>query len=241
MRKKKGCVGKHSLTDAFVSSASSFSTDDDETDDDSHTVVGRRGSVSVTETRNSGGEANRKAMRAPSPPPSAPSSDGLKANHSRTGTLSRRTFTRSRSPAPQALGINGIMPQPPLPSPTAFLRPRCAGPAIFLLPGTLSLTLSSRMVPWHYQFRMDAKHAAEGAILTFALAWAAQRLRSSSSALVPSDDVLAIGMLASPSPWSATYANHVHVRTVCDHLCLHHLHGLESLFLHTNTLFVKYG
>ena len=200
MRKRKGCVGEYSLTDAFVSSASSLSTDDDETDDDSHTVVGRRDSVSVTETRNSGGETNRKAMRAPSPPPSAPSSDGLKANHSRTGTLSRRTFTRSRSPAPQALGINGIMPQPPPPSPTAFLRPRSAGPAIFLLPGTLSLTLSSRMVPWHYQFRMDAKHAAEGAILMFALAWAAERLRSSPSALLPSDDVLAFGTLASPSP-----------------------------------------
>lgn len=194
---KKGCVGEHSLTDPFVSSASSLSTDDDETDGDSHTVIGRRGSVSVAETRNSGGETNRKALRAPTPPPSAPSSDGLKANHSRNGKLSRRTFTRSRSPAPQTLSINGMMPQPPLPSPTSFLRPRSAGPAIFVLPGTFSVTLSSRMVPWHYQFRIDAKHAAEGAILMFALGWASQTLRSSSSSLLPSDDGLPIGTLTS--------------------------------------------
>jgi hypothetical protein len=240
-RSRRGCAGERSLTDAFVSSASSLSTDDDETDDDSHTVIGRRGSISVTETRNSGGETNRKALRAPTPPPSAPSSDGLKANHSRTGTLSRRTFTRSRSPVPPALGMNGIMPPPPLPSPTAFLRPRSAGPAIFLLPGTLSVTLSSWMVPWHYQFRIDARHVAEGTILMFALAWAAQGLRSSSSALLPSDDGLAIGTFALPSLWSVSYANHVYVRTLCGHLCLRHLHGLESLFLRTNTLFVKYG
>lgn len=196
--------------------------------------------MSVAETRNSGGETNRKALRAPTPPPSAPSSDGLKANHSRNGKLSRRTFTRSRSPAPQTLSINGMMPQqPPLPSPTSFLRPRSAGPAIFVLPGTFSVTLSSRMVPWHYQFRIDAKHAAEGAILMFALGWASQTLRSSSSSLLPSDDGLPIGTLT--SSWSASYANHIHVRALCHHLCLRHLHGLESLFLHTNTPFIEYG
>ena len=193
---KKGVCWR--VADLFVSSASGLSTDDDETDNDSHTVIGRRGSTSVVETRNSSGETNRKAPRAPSPALSTHSSDGLKANNGHTGTLSRRTFTRSRSPAPQSLGINGIMPHPPPPSPTAFLRPRIAGPAIFVLPGTLSITLSSRMVPWHYQLRIDAKHAAEGAILMFALAWASQKLRSSSSALLPSDDGLPIGTLSSP-------------------------------------------
>jgi hypothetical protein len=183
------------LADAFVSSASGLSTDDDETDRDSRTVVGRRGSLSVSETRNSGGETSRKTPRPPSPPPAASSSDGLKANHhGRAGTLNRRTFTRSRSPAPQSLGLNG-MPQPPLTSPTAFLRPRGTGPAIFVLPGTLSLTLSPWMVPWHYQLRIDARHAAEGAILVFALACASQKLRSSPNALLPSDDGLPIGTL----------------------------------------------
>ena len=91
--------------------------------------------------------------------------------------------------------MNGIMPQPPLASPTAFLRPRGTGPAIFVLPGTLSLTLSPWMVPWHYQLRIDARHAAEGAILMFALACASQNLRSSPSALLPSDDWLPIGTL----------------------------------------------
>ena len=184
------------LADAFVSSASGLSTDDDETDDDSHTVMGRRGSiVSVSETRNSGGETNQKPPRAPSPQSAASSSDGLKANHGHSGTLNRRTFTRSRSPAPQSLGMNGIMPQPPLTSPTAFLRPRGVGPAIFVLSGTLSLTLSSRMVPWRYQLRIDTRHAAEGAILMFALACASQKLRSFPSALLPTDDGLHIGTL----------------------------------------------
>ena len=183
------------FANAFVSSASGLSTDDDETDDDTHTVIGRRGSMNVSETRNSGGETNRKPLRPPSPPPPASSSDGLKANIARTGTLNRRTFTRSRSPAPQSLGMNGIMPQPPLVSSPAFLRPRGTGPARSLLPGTLSLTLSSWIVPWHYQFRIDTRHAVEGAILMFALACASQKLRSSPSALLPSDDGLPIGTL----------------------------------------------
>jgi hypothetical protein len=190
---KKGVL--LTLVDAFVSSASGLSTDDDETDGDAHTVIGRRGSISVSEARNSGGETNRKPLPPPSPPPPASSSDGLKANHGRSGTLNRRTFTRSRSPAPQSLGMNGIMPQPPLTSPTAFLRPRGTGPAIFVLPGTLSLTLSSWMLPWHYQLRIDARHTAEGAILMFALACASEKLRSSPSALLPSDDGLPIGTL----------------------------------------------
>ncbi|KAF8501390.1 hypothetical protein F5888DRAFT_1671831 [Russula emetica] len=181
------------------SSASGLSTDDDETDNDSRTVIGRRSSISisVSETRNSGGEtANRKPPRPPSPLPAASSSDGLKANNGHTGTLNRRTFTRSRSPAPPSLGMNGIMPQPPLASPTAFLRPRGTGPAIFVLPGTLSLTLSPWMTPWHYQLRIDARHVAEGAILMFALACASQNLRSSPSALLPSDDGLPIELYA---------------------------------------------
>lgn len=181
--------------DVFVSSASGLSTDDEKTDDDSRTVIGRRGSMSISETRNSGGETNRKPLRPPSPPPPGSSSDGLKANHGRTGTLNRRAFTRSRSPAPQSLGMNGTMPQPPLASPTAFLRPRGTGPTICILPGTLSLTLSFWMVPWQYQFRMDARHAVESAALMFALAYASQKLRSSPSALLPSDNGLPIGTL----------------------------------------------
>lgn len=176
-----------------------MSTDDDKTDDDTHTVIGRRGSVSA-ETRNggAGGESNRNPPRVPSPtPPPASSSDGSKRANGRASTLSRRTFTRSRSPAPQALGLNGIMPQPPLPSPTAFLRPRSAGPPTFVLPATLSLTISSRLTSWQYALLIDAKMAAEGAILTLALACAAQKLRSSSSALLPFDDGLPIGMLTS--------------------------------------------
>jgi hypothetical protein len=232
----KGVFGGQ-LADAFVSSASGLSTDDDETDDDSHTVIGRRGSVSVSEARNSGGETNQKPPRPPSPQPPASGSDGLKANHCRNGTLNRRTFTRSRSPAPQSLGMNGIMPQPPLPSSSGFLRPR--GPAIFVLPGILSLTLSSWMVPWHYQLRIDARLAGEGAILMFALVCASQKLRSSPSALLPSDDELPIGTVRFASPWSAHHDNHVHVRTLRCHLCLLHIHGLESLFLHTNTAFIE--
>jgi hypothetical protein len=185
---------------SFSSSASGMSTDDEKTDDDTHTVIGRRGSVSA-ETRNGGaGESNRNPPRVPSPtPPPASSSDGSKRANGRanTSTLSRRTFTRSRSPAPQVLGLNGIMPQPPLPSPTAFLRPRSAGPPTFILPATLSLTLSSRLTSWQYALLIDTKMAAEGAILTLALACAAQKLRSSSSALLPFDDGLPIGMLTS--------------------------------------------
>lgn len=187
--------GVLTFTNAFVSSASGLSTDDDETDDDTHTVIGRRGSINASEARNSGGETNGKPVRPPSPPPPASSSDGLKANLARTGTLNRRTFTRSRSPAPPSLGLSGIIPQPPLVSPPTFLRPRGTGPAIFLLPGTLSLTLSSRMVPWHYQFRIDTRHAVEGGILMFALAYASRKLRSSPSSLLPSDDGLPIGTL----------------------------------------------
>ncbi|KAI0297236.1 hypothetical protein B0F90DRAFT_1669493 [Multifurca ochricompacta] len=56
-----------------------MTTDDDDTDDDTHTVIGRRGSVSV-ETRIGGADGNRKPPRAPSPPPPASSSDGSKVN-----------------------------------------------------------------------------------------------------------------------------------------------------------------
>jgi hypothetical protein len=182
------------------------------------------------ETRNGGGDTNPKSPRAPSPPLLASSSDGSKVN-SRTGTLSRRTFTRSRSPAPRSLGLNGIMPQPGPPSPTSFLRTRSVGPVSFvLLPGTLSIKLSSWMSPWEYKLRIDAKLAAEGAILMLALACAAQKLQSFSSAL-PSDDGLPIGTLASRC--SALHADHVH-RALRRHLCLLYLPGLESLFLYTN-------
>ncbi|KAI0249154.1 hypothetical protein BJV78DRAFT_1284185 [Lactifluus subvellereus] len=171
-----------------------MSTDDDDTDDDTHTVIERRGSMNA-ETRNGGGDTNPKSPRAPSPPLPASSSDGSKVN-SRTSTLSRRTFTRSRSPAPRSLGLNGIMPQPAPPSPTAFLRTRSVGPASFvLLPGTLSMKLSFWLTPWEYKLRMDAKLAAEGAILMSALACAAQQLQPFSSAL-PSDDGLPIELYA---------------------------------------------
>jgi hypothetical protein len=182
------------------SSASGMNTDDDETDDDTRTVIDRRGSVSAETRSVVAGEANRNPPRVPSPTsPPASSSDGSKKANGRTGsTLSRRTFTRSRSPAPRGLGLNGIMPQPPLPSPTAFLRPRAAGPATFILPAMFSMTLSSRLTPWQYELRIDAKMAAEGAILILALVCAAQKLRTSPSALLPSDDRLPIGTLASP-------------------------------------------
>lgn len=215
-----------------------MSTDDDETDDDAHTVIGRRGSISVETTRGSGGETNRNPPRAPSPPPPASSSDGSKAN-GRSSTLNRRTFTRSRSPAPQSLGLNGIRPQPPPPSPTAFLRPRAAWPATFVLPGTLSISLSSWLTPWQYRLRIDAKLAAEGAILILALACASEKVRSSPSALLPSDDGLPIGTLASLHEMPSL-ANHVHVRALCRHVCFLHLLGLESLFLHKNP-FVQDG
>ncbi|KAI9512992.1 Fph type histidine kinase [Russula earlei] len=156
------------------SSASGLSTDDDETDDDAHTVIDRRGSVSV-ETRNSGGEASQKLARAPSPPPRASSSDGSKPI-GRTGTLSRRTFTRSRSPAPRSLGLNGIMPQPPpLPSPTAFLRPRAVTPAALVLPGTLSITLSA---PWTASSSDDGliSGLVLGPLITSALYYVALKL-----------------------------------------------------------------
>jgi hypothetical protein len=166
-------------TNAFASSASGMCTEDDDTDDDTHTVIGRRGSVS-TESRNGGADASRKSPRAPSPIPPASSSDGPKAN-SRTSTLSRRTFTRSRSPAPGSLGLNGMVPQPRPPSPTVFLRPRSVGPTGFVLPATFSVTISIWMTPWQYRFCIDAKHAAEGVILVLALASTTQKLRSSSS------------------------------------------------------------
>ncbi|KAH9057814.1 Fph type histidine kinase [Lactarius vividus] len=157
-----------------------MSTEDDDTDDDTRTVVGRRGSVSV-ESRNGGTDANRKPPRAPSPAPPASSSDGSKAKvNGRTSTLSRRTFTRSRSPAPSSLGLNGIMPQPRAPSPTTFLRPRTVGPTSFVLPATFSLTITLWMTPWQYRFCIDAKHAAEITILVLGLASAAQKLQSSS-------------------------------------------------------------
>jgi len=176
---------RETRTDAFTSSASGMSTEDDDTDDDTRTVIGRRGSVSI-EPRNGGADANRKPPRAPSPVPPASSSDGSKVN-SRTSTLSRRTFTRSRSPAPMSLGLNGIMPQPRPPSPTVFLRPRSVGPTGFILPGTFSLTISFWMTPWQYKFCIDAKHAAEGVILVLALASAAQKLQTSSSTSPPND------------------------------------------------------
>lgn len=161
--------------------------------------MGRRGSVSVETTRGSGGETNRNPPRVPSPPPPQPaasSSDGSKAN-GRPSTLNRRTFTRSRSPAPQSLVLNGIRPQPLPPSPTSFLRPRATGPATFVIPGTLSISLSSWLTSWQYRLRIDAKLAAEGAMLILALACASEKVRSSSSALLPSDDGLPIGTLAS--------------------------------------------
>jgi hypothetical protein len=218
-----------------------LSTDDDETDDDAHTVVGRRGSVSVETTRDRGGETNRNPPRAPSPPPlpAASSSDGSKAN-GRSSTLNRRTFTRSRSPAPQSLVMNGIRPQPPLPSPTAFLRPRATGPAPFVLPGTLSISLSSWLTNWQYRLRIDARLAAEGAILILALACASEKVRSSSSALLPSDDGLSIGTLASLHEMPS-HANHVHVRALCRHVCFLHLHGLESLLMHENPPLIQDG
>ena len=194
--------------------------------------------MSVETTRGSGGETNRNPPRVPSPPPPpTSSSDGSKAN-GRSSTLNRRTFTRSRSPAPQSLGLNGIRPQPPPPSPTAFLRPRATGPATFVLPATLSISLSSWLTPWRYNFLIDAKLAAEGAILILALAYASEKVRSSSSALLPSDDGLPIGTLASLHQMPS-HANHVHVRALCCHVCFLHLHGLEPLFLHKNPPFVQ--
>jgi len=190
-------------TDAFVSSASGMSTDDDDTDDDTHTVIGRRGSVSI-DSRNSGGDSSRKPPRAPSPVlPPASNSDGSKVN-GRTNTLSRRTFTRSRSPAPSSLGLNGIMPQPRPPSPTIFLRLRGVGPTSFVLPGTFSATVSLWMTPWQYRFCIDAKHAAEAVILILALAFATQRLRSSFGKS-QGNDCLPFGTL--PSPQDASHAN----------------------------------
>ncbi|KAH9029846.1 Fph type histidine kinase [Lactarius pseudohatsudake] len=164
-----------------------MSTEDDDTDDDTRTVVGRRDSVSV-ESRNGGADANRKPPRAPSPAPPASSSDGSKAKaNGRTSTLSRRTFTRSRSPAPSSLGLNGIMPQPRPPSPTVFLRPRTVGPTGFVLPATFSLTISLWMTPWQYRFCIDARRAAENTILVLGLASAAQKLQSSSGTSPPND------------------------------------------------------
>jgi len=198
--------------------------------------------MSVETTRGSGGETNRNPPRVPSPPPPpASSSDGSKAN-GRSSTLNRRTFTRSRSPAPQSLSLNGIRPrpQPPLPSPTAFLRPRATGPATFVLPGTLSISLSSWLTSWRYSFRIDAKLAAEGAILILALVCASEKVRSSSGTLLPSDDGVPIGTFASLHEMSS-HANHVHVRALCRHVCFLHLHGLESLFLHKNPPFVQDG
>lgn len=182
-------------TDAFTSSASGMNTEDDDTDDDTQTVIGRRGSVSI-ESRNGGTDANRNPPRAPSPVPPASSSDGPKVN-GRTSTLSRRTFTRSRSPAPGSLGLNGIIPQPRPPSPTVFLRPRSVGPTGFVLPGTFSVTTSIWLTPWQYRFSIDAKHATEGVILVLALASAAQKLQSSSSISSP-DDWPPLGKLTSP-------------------------------------------
>ncbi|KAH9966245.1 hypothetical protein BGW80DRAFT_1342802 [Lactifluus volemus] len=167
-----------------------MSTDDDDTDDDARTVIERRSSISA-ETRNGSGDMNVKSPRVPSPSPLASSSDGSKVN-GRTSTLNRRTFTRSRSPAPRSLGI---MPQPVPPSPTSFFRARSAGPAGIVLPGTLSIKFPLWPTSWEYQLRIDAKHAAEGAILMSALACVAQKLQPFSSAS-PSDDGLPIELHA---------------------------------------------
>jgi hypothetical protein len=182
-RVEKECRETHTHT--ITSSASGTSTEDDDTDDDTHTVIGRRGSVSA-EPRNCGADANRKSPRAPSPLLPASSSDGSKVN-GRTSTLSRRPFTRSRSPVPGTLGLNGIAPQPRPPSPTVFLRPRSVGSTGVILPGTFSVTISIWMTSWQYRFCIDAKHAAEGVILVFALAFAAQKLWSPSSTSSPND------------------------------------------------------
>jgi hypothetical protein len=216
------------------SSASGMSTDDDDTDDDARTVIERRSSVSA-ETRNGGGDMNVKSPRVPSPSPLASSSDGSKVN-GRTSTLNRRTFTRSRSPAPRSLGLNGIMPQPVPPSPTAFFRARSAGPARIVLPGMLSIKIPLWPTPWEYQLRIDAKHAAEGAILMSALACVAQRLQPFSSAS-PSDDGLPIGAPLLFIFGTRSRADHIHVRASCRHLCLLHLLGLELLFLYAKSPF----
>ncbi|KAH9983087.1 hypothetical protein BJV74DRAFT_980805 [Russula compacta] len=52
------------------------------------------------------------------------------------------------------------------------------------------------MTTWQYKLCIDAKQAAEGTLLTLALACASQKLRSSSSALLPSDDGLPIELYA---------------------------------------------
>ncbi|KAI0291918.1 hypothetical protein B0F90DRAFT_1812063 [Multifurca ochricompacta] len=163
-----------------------MTTDDDDTDDDTHTVIGRRGSVSV-ETRIGGADGNRKPPRAPSPPPPASSSDGSKVN-GHAGALSRRAFTRSRSPAPRSLAASALTHY--------FLRTRSAGPAGFALPGTISITFSFQAISWQYKFCTDAKYAAEAAILMSALAYAAQKLQLFSSES-PLNDGLPI---ASPDP-----------------------------------------
>jgi hypothetical protein len=217
--------------DAFASPASGMSTDDDDTDDDTHTVIERRGSISA-ETCNGGRDTNRNPPRAPSPVHPGSSSDVPKVN-SHTNTISRRAFTRSRSPAPHSLGLNGLMPQSTPPSPTAcFLRTRSAVPAGSVLPGTLSIRLSFWMTPWEFRLRIDAKHVAESAILISALAWAGQKLQSLSSVLSFADDGLSIGTLA--PLWSASPADHIHVRALCRHFCFIYLLDLESLFLYTN-------
>jgi hypothetical protein len=76
--------------------------------------------------------------------------------------------------------------------------------------------------------------------LILALACASEKIRSSSNALLPSDDGLSIGTLASLHVMPS-HANHVHVRALCRHVCFLHLHGLESLFLHKNPPFIQDG
>ncbi|THH19814.1 hypothetical protein EW146_g1412 [Bondarzewia mesenterica] len=158
------------------SSASGASTDDENSDD--QTVVDQRNLyqeqwTSVQDVLN---KASALTRRPPSPSQHASSSDGSKG--SGKNVSGRRSFTRSRSPAPHSISLNGRTAPPRTPSPTAFFRQRRVPVSAvrYVLPGTLTLTFRFPLSSKTCQFAIDAKYAAECSLLIFALGIVAWKL-----------------------------------------------------------------
>ncbi|KAA1467328.1 hypothetical protein DENSPDRAFT_792529 [Dentipellis sp. KUC8613] len=150
---------------------SGSSSEEDDSDDDGTVVNERRSSYreSVNGVSNGAARSSSLKNRTSSPHQSSLDSDDSK-RRSRT-FVGRRSFTRSRSPAPHHSHTNGTGYSPRAPSPSSFFRNRQVQPADirYVLPGELNFSFRIPFTRTICRFSMDVKYAGEGLLLLSAL------------------------------------------------------------------------
>lgn len=173
-----------------LSSASAPSSDDDDSDGQANADQRNALPDSGMRPRDMLTKTTSVARRPPSPVQVPSSSEGS----TRDGRLSsrRRSFTRSRSPAPVTMNDYGLPPRTP--SPSSFFRTKLATASSrhHVLPGQLSLSFYLIPFPVTAKFSIDAKYAAESCLLLGALVYAAAKISIHGSPGSP-DEWLSIG------------------------------------------------